>query len=287
MDAIWMGAISGEEVMIQTRIYLWEGLGIYDEGPNGFQPTLETYILNGEQARGLVLICPGGGYQFTSPREAEAVAMQFTSAGWHAAVLWYSVAPHRHPQPLLDLSRAVCLIREQAADWQVDPQKIAVCGFSAGGHLTASLGVHWNKPYLSDTPGIQAGMNRPNALILAYPVITSGEFRHAGSFQNLLGENSEPALLEEMSLERQVSDHTPPTFLWHTVDDLSVPVENSLMFAQALRKHQVPFELHIYPEGAHGLSLATEETATPILPPDPHVAGWMRLCLEWLARVKF
>ncbi|MCP4398865.1 MAG: alpha/beta hydrolase [bacterium] len=271
--------------MIHRRIPLWEGLRGYHEGSDGFHPSLETYILNGEQARGLVLICPGGGYHFTSPREAEPVAMQFMAAGRHAAVLWYSVAPRRHPQPLLDLSRAVCLIREHAEDWQVDPQKIAVCGFSAGGHLSASLGVHWNKSYLQDSPGIQTEMNRPNALILAYPVITSGEFRHAGSFQNLLGDNPDQSLLKELSLERQVTTQTPPTFLWHTVADLSVPVENSLLFAQALRKHQVPFELHLYPEGAHGLSLANEETATPELPPDPHVAGWMRLCLEWLARV--
>ena len=271
--------------MIHTHIPLWEGLEIYQEASDGFHPSLTTYILNGEQTRGLVLICPGGGYHFTSPREAEAVAMQFTSAGFHAAVLSYSVAPHRHPQPLLDVSRATCLIRENAEGWQVDPQKIAVCGFSAGGHLAASLGVHWNKPYLQNTPGIQPGMNRPNALILSYPVITSGEFRHAGSFQNLLGENPEPSLLEEVSLERQVSIHTPPTFLWHTVADLSVPMENSLLFAQALRKHQVPFELHIYPDGVHGLSLAIEETATPEHLPDAHVAGWMRLCLEWLSNV--
>ena len=270
--------------MIHTQLRLWEGVKNFDYGMDGFHPTLETYLLDGEQTRGLVLICPGGGYEFTSPREAEPVAMQFAAAGWHATVLWYSVAPQRHPQPLLDVSRAVCLIRERAAEWNVDSQKIAVCGFSAGGHLTASLGVHWNKSYLSDTPGISAGMNRPDALILAYPVISGGECRHAGSFQNLLGENPEPSLREEMSLERQVSEQTPPCFLWHTVSDELVPVENSLLFANALRKHQIPFELHLYPDGVHGLSLATEETATPDYPPNPHIAGWMPLCLEWLSR---
>jgi len=268
--------------MIHTQIKLW---GPTFQSMNDFQPTLTTYILKGEHTRGLVLVCPGGGYQRISPREAEPVAMQFAAAGWHAAVVHYSVAPHKHPQPLLDVSRAMCLIREHAGEWQVDSQKIAVCGFSAGGHVAASLGVHWEKPYVQAHPGIRPGQNRPNALILGYPVITSGGFRHAGSFQGLLGENPDPALLKESSLERYVTPQTPPTFLWHTVEDQSVPVENSLLFAQALRKHNVPFELHVYPNGRHGLSLATIETARPDLPSNPHVAGWMRLCLEWLQSI--
>ncbi len=269
-------------MMLQTRISLWEHTTFPYDSPDGFYPTLDTYILDSAVPRGLVLICPGGGYGFNSPREAEPVAMQFTAAGWHAAVLWYSVAPRRHPQPLLDLSRAVCILREHAEAWQINPHQITVCGFSAGGHLAASLGVHWNKPYLLETPGIQAGMNRPDALILSYPVITSGEFRHSGSFQNLLGDTPGSELVEEMSLERQVGPHTPPAFLWHTVADQSVPVENSLLFAQALHQFTIPFELHIYPDGVHGLSLATPETGTPDNPPDPHVAGWMSLCVKWL-----
>lgn len=268
--------------MLQSRIALWEHSGFSYDSADGFSPTMDTYILNSEQSRGLVMICPGGGYQRTTPREAEPIAMQFTAAGWHAAVLWYSVAPRRHPQPLQDLSRAMCLLREHAEAWRIDPERIAVCGFSAGGHLAASLGVHWQKPYLQETPGIQTGKNRPNALILGYPVITSGKFRHSGSVQNLLGESVDPALLKEISLELHVGPHTPPSFLWHTVADSSVPLENSLMFAQALREHNIPFEFHIYPNGGHGLSLATAETATPDLPPDSHVAGWMPLCLEWL-----
>lgn len=269
--------------MINRRIRLWEETGAAYDSADGFAPSLDVYILDGDQPRGLALICPGGGYQRTTAREAEPVAMQFTSAGWHAAVLWYSVAPRRHPQPLLDLSRAVCILRERAEAWTIDPRKIAVCGFSAGGHLAASLGVHWNKPYLSNVSGILSGQNRPDALILCYPVITGGQFRHEGSFQNLLGDAPEPGLLEAMSLEHHVGPHTPPTFLWHTVADQAVPVENSLLFAQALRNHEIPFELHIYFEGSHGLSLATAETALPDKPPDGHVAGWMRLCLEWLA----
>lgn len=268
--------------MLQARIPLWEQTDALYDSADGFHPALDTYLRDSTGPRGLVLICPGGGYQRTSPREAEPVALQFMAAGWHAAVLWYSVAPHRHPQPLLDLSRAVCIIREHADVWQVDPYKVVVCGFSAGGHLATSLGVHWNKLYLQNTPGIQAEMNRPNALILCYPVITSREFRHSGSFQNLLGDAPAPALIDELSLERHVGSQTPPTFLWHTVADQSVPVENSLLFARALRQHKIPFEMHIYPDGEHGLSLATQETATDDHPADPHVAGWIQLCVEWL-----
>lgn len=268
--------------MIQTRIRLWENSGVAYDDSDRFHPVLETYILDGTQPRGVVLICPGGGYRWTSPRESEPVALQFTAAGWHAIVLHYSVAPRRYPQPLRDVSRAVCLIRERAETWHVDPQKIVVCGFSAGGHLAALLGVHWDKPVAQATPNMPAGQNRPNALILGYPVITTGEKGHVGSRQQVLGENPDPALLAELSVERHVNTHTPPTFLWHTFEDQSVPLENSLLFAQALRQHQIPFELHVYPYGRHGLSLATAETATPDLAPNPHVAGWIRMCIEWL-----
>ncbi len=271
--------------MIHQTIDLWDKENYDSAGNNGFRPTLDTYVLSGNKARGAVLICPGGGYVFTSDREAEPIAMRYNAAGFHAFVLYYSVAPARHPQPLLDVSRAMCIIRENAAKWNIAPDKIAVCGFSAGGHLAASLGVHWAKPYIQEAPGIIKNMNRPNALILSYPVITSGPFAHRGSFQNLLGNTPAENLLEEMSLELQVNKNTAPAFLWHTFDDQSVPVENSLLFAQALRKSNVPFELHIYPEGSHGLSLANEETAEEGLEPDIHIATWMPLCIEWLKQL--
>ena len=174
------------------------------------------------------------------------------------------------------------IIRENAKEWNVDDQKIAVCGFSAGGHLAASLGVHWDKQYLKECPGISAGLNQPNALILAYPVITSGAFAHKGSFENLLGIEANNPLYQEMSLEHQISDKTPPVFLWHTFDDGAVPVENSLLFAQGLRSNHIPFELHIYPHGPHGLSLANEETRAENMEVYPNVATWMNLCIEWL-----
>lgn len=271
--------------MINKTIDLWKDLVYQGEMEDNFRPTLDTYILEGNKKRGAVLICPGGAYAFTSEREAEPIAMQFNAAGFHAFVVYYSVSPRKHPQPIMDVSRAMCVIRENAEEWNVDQQKIAVCGFSAGGHLAASLGVHFEKPYLFDNPGITEGMNNPNALILSYPVISSGEFAHRGSFENLLGKGAEEAKLQEMSLELQVTEKTPPSFLWHTFQDADVPVENTMLFAQALRRKNIPFELHIYPEGVHGLSLATEETSEGGFIQDAHVASWMRLCIEWLNKL--
>ncbi len=272
--------------MLNETIELWERGAYQSEGKDGFIPTLDTYILDGiKKKRGAVLICPGGGYEFTSEREAEPIAMQFNAAGFHAFVLYYSVSPQKHPQPLLDLSRAMCIIRENAKAWNVDCEKIAVCGFSAGGHLAASLGVHWEKPYLQKAAGIKKGMNKPNALILCYPVITSGEFAHRGSIENLLGKQANKKLLYEMSLEHQINKKTPPAFIWHTFNDGAVPVENSLFFANEMRKKGIPFELHIYQEGSHGLSLATSETDDGNMGVYPHIATWVKLCIEWMEKL--
>ena len=265
--------------MINKNIKIWENSREQQESE--FEPEMDTYILQGKKKRPAVLICPGGGYGFTSEREAEPIALQFNAAGFHAFVLYYSVAPEKHPQPLLDVSRSMCILREKKDEWNIDSEQIAVCGFSAGGHLAASLGVHWQEPYL-EVPGINIGENRPDALILGYPVITSGEFAHRGSFKNLLGKDAESELVEEMSLEKQVKPTTPPAFIWHTFEDPGVPVENSMLFAKALREKNIPFELHIFPEGPHGLSLATEETDDGNMGTYPHIASWMNLCIEWL-----
>lgn len=268
--------------MIQKSIDIWEGFDFLSKSMVNPRPMLTTYILNGEKTRDAVLILPGGGYEFTSPREAEPVALQYAAAGYNAFVLEYSVGPNRFPQALRDTCRALTLIRQNAADWNTNPDKIAVCGFSAGGHLAASLGVFRNRPELFSAAGIDNNAVEPNALILAYPVITSGEFRHDGSFQNLLGTNATPEMLEMMSLETQVSPATPPVFVWSTFEDELVPVENSLLFASALRRHKVPFELHVYPRGVHGLSLATEETSNETYIASSHVATWLELSIRWL-----
>lgn len=268
--------------MICNRIDVWsdrEYKGI--KGENN-APYIDTYFLDVKDKRPCVLVLPGGGYALTSEREAEPVALQFIMAGYHAVVLHYSVAPNKHPQPLLDASLAMAYIRENSDKYNIDTEKVFVCGFSAGGHLAASLGVHWNKQYIIDELGITKGINKPNGLILCYPVIVWGDKAHRGSFNNLLGENPNEALLNEMSLEKWVGEHTPPTFIWHTFEDKGVPVDNTLMFANALNKNSIPFEMHIYPKGGHGLSLANSLTASNDSQIDPHAATWMALCLEWM-----
>ena len=269
--------------MKHERITIWESGSFDGKAADGFNPVLDTYLLESPEPRPVVLVCPGGGYRFTSDREAEPIAIRFNSAGFHAFVLYYSVAPRRHPHPLMDLSRSLSLIRDHADDWQLKPDQVAVCGFSAGGHLAASLGVHWQRDWFQGVNGITPGQNRPNALILGYPVIMPGPLGHAGSFVNLLGENCSPEDRALMTLQDHVGEHTPPAFLWHTVSDAAVPVANSLEFAGALCRHHISFEMHLYPAGPHGLSLAEPETArkgTALV--NPHVAGWTALCAEWL-----
>lgn len=244
------------------------------------KPTLTTYILDDSMKNGAkrpaVLVCPGGGYHFCSEREAEPIAMQYNAAGFHAFVLNYSVAPNKYPTALEEASMAVTLIRENAEEWRIDTDKIAVIGFSAGGHLAGSLGVFWN----SEPIKTENGINKPNAVILAYPVITSGELAHRGSFDNLCGEDSE--LVKKMSLENQVTGDTPPMFLWHTFEDQAVPVENTLMMAAALRKKNIPFELHIYPKGAHGLSTVTKDVGILEENASKGAKDWVRQSVNWL-----
>lgn len=251
-----------------------EILEVVPSGTNFAGAELKCYILEGERQRPGVVICPGGGYGFLSPREDDAAALQFAAAGFHVFVLYYTVKPEDYRRPLLELAEAFRMVRSRAKEWNLIEDQISVCGFSAGGHLAASLGVHWHK---LDKPSA----SEPNALILSYPVITSGEFAHAGSITNLLGPEPSDERLFEMSLDKQVSSHTPPTFLWHTVADPVVPVENSLLFANALQENGCPFELHIYPNGPHGLSLAITETDDG-RGTDAHVATWMGLCIGWL-----
>ena len=231
-----------------------------------------------------IVVYPGGGYQHLSPREAEPIAMEFAAAGYQVFVLYYSLAPKRYPAPLLDGARALAAIREHAEEWCVDPARIAVCGFSAGGHAAALLGCLWNDPVIA-AAGISNEKARPDAVILGYPVITSEKGKcHEGSFESLLGEAVEEKR-GAMSLETRVNAQNPPTFLWHTAADQAVPVVSSLRMAAALAEHKVPFELHVFPSGHHGLSLANRRTSGGN--PDgelPEVAQWRKLCKDWLQR---
>lgn len=277
--------------MHYEKINIWEGFHGAIEG----KATLKIYIpdisneIPSVRKRKGVLICPGGGYEFVSDREAEPVALAYIAQGFNAFVLTYEVAPAvKHPQPLLDISRAMCMIRENAEKWNTKKDQIAVCGFSAGGHLAASLGVFWKEKYLQGMLCIPEGMNKPNALILSYPVITSQIGKaHRGSFYSLLGENLEESVYSSMSLERYVSSDTPPAFIWHTFNDDTVPVENSLLFAQSMKNNNIPFELHIFPEGQHGLSLCDARTGNEDTYINRHAGKWLDLSVEWLKSFAF
>ncbi|MGG7058889.1 alpha/beta hydrolase [Clostridium tertium] len=234
-----------------------------------------------------IVICPGGGYVMTSDREAEPVALRFLSEGFNVIVLRYSVAPSKYPNSLLELAETINYTRKMSGKWNVNNDKIIVCGFSAGGHLAGSLGVLWNRDFISEALKTNKTEVKPNAMILSYPVITSGGFAHKGSFDSLLGENASEEEREKLSLEKLVSKDTPETFLWHTYDDGTVPVENSLIFANSLRKNNVPFELHIYPTGVHGLSLCEELSARKDDKNhiNPHVSTWFKLAIEWIKNI--
>lgn len=238
------------------------------------------------ETRPLILICPGGAYAYTSPREAEAFAMQFLAMGCHAAVLKYSCAPAVYPTALTELAVSMKLIREHAEKWHVD--KVIVLGCSAGGHLAASMGVFWEEDFLAEAAGVAGAdrtLLRPDGLILCYPVITSGEFAHRGSMENLLGPDrcDDREWLEKMSLEKHVGPKTPKTFIWHTFTDGSVPVENSLMLVNALRKAGVNTEFHMYPVGGHGLGLANRLTQNAgCTAVQEECTTWISLVRTWI-----
>jgi acetyl esterase/lipase len=197
------------------------------------------------------------------------------SLGISAFVLKYRLGMAYHqPNQLLDAARAVRYVRSNAARWEIDPDKIGIIGFSAGGHLASTLGTHFESGKSNSTDPIERVSSRPDLMMLLYPVITMGEFTHAGSKLNLLDQNPSDELVKQYSNELHVTSETPPTFLVHTMTDAAVPVENSLMFVAALRKAKVPVEFHLYEKGPHGFGLA---------PADPVLATWTARCADWLA----
>lgn len=232
--------------------------------------------------RPCVVIFPGGGYVFLSARESDPPAAAFFAKGYQVFLLDYSIGEQATDfRPLIDASLTLMKIRENAAEWGILPDRIAVLGFSAGGHAAAGLGTLWDSPALKKRIDTKGGRNRPDAMVLCYPVITMGELTHPGSRDALLGKNPTEEMIRLFSLENQVGPGTPPAFLWHTVEDRSVPVENTLMFAAALRRNRIPFECHLYPKGAHGLSMCNAEVHTE----NPHCATWFPLCAEWLGEL--
>lgn len=230
----------------------------------------------------LVLVCPGGAYSYCSDREAEPIVAKYLAAGFHAAVLRYHCAPAVFPTALLELAWSVKTIRKFAKQWHVNPDAVFVCGFSAGGHLAASLGTLWNETFLQKALGNGEWM--PNGQILGYPVITMGEYTHQGSRENLIGGRMSDEMTHLLSLEERVDEHTVPTFLWHTAEDGSVPVQNSLMYAAALASHHVPFELHVFEKGAHGLSTCEDITSDLGNETVPDNQSWVDMSIRFIRR---
>ena len=278
--------------MIHKSIVLEVPYEKYDCKKSDKKATLTTYVLRDFDDHGIVrmrpaiVICPGGGYEYVSEREAEAVALQYNARGFHAFIVDYSVAPDFYPCQLMEVAKAIAIVRQHAEEWHIDINKIVVSGFSAGGHLAASLGVSWNQKWLAEDLGVSNSEIKVNGLLLCYPVITSGEYAHRGSFTCLQGERSE-SILEMCSLEKQVTKDTPKTFLWHTMSDETVPVENSLMFINALHQEGISVEAHLFPWGRHGLALANEETSTS---PDrsdtqKECQIWIELAEAWLKNI--
>lgn len=231
-----------------------------------------------------IVICPGGGYRFRSDREAEPIALVFAAKGFNCFVVEYRVAPAVHPAALFDVAHAVAWVREHADEYCADPNAIAVMGFSAGGHAACHLGVRWHEEELMASFGLTPAQAQPNAMVLCYPVITAGPYAHRGSFVHLTG-SEELAVHAQFSLEEKVNTHTPPTFLWHTWEDGSVPVENSLFFACAMRRNGVQGEVHVFPKGGHGLSLANPLTSDSPAQNIPECAQWPEMAARFLRTV--
>jgi acetyl esterase/lipase len=242
-------------------------------------PTLTMYLPESSKATGAAMvICPGGGYGGLAAHEGDGYARFLNEQGIAGFVLKYRLgsAGYRHPIMLQDAARAVRTVRARAGEWKLDPKRIGIMGSSAGGHLASTLLTHFDDGKADAIDPIETQSSRPDLGILCYAVITMGEFTHQGSKNNLLGKNPSAELVTDLSNELKVTKETPPCFIWHTWEDKAVPVENSLHFADALRKAGVPFDLHIYERGPHGLGLGSREYDPTKWHP------WTRDCIFWL-----
>ena len=246
------------------------------------EATLTTYV-QGEAdapiARPAVIVCPGGAYLGHAHHEGEPIALFYLKQGFNAFVLHYGVGENATGgRPLIQAALAIRHVREHAKEYNVDPSRILILGFSAGGHLAASAGILWNAPIVREALGITEetkGVNRPDGMILCYPVITALEHRHKASFRRILGTGSDEPSEEARrawSLELHVDSTTPPAFLWHTVNDEGVSVQNSLLLGEAMSRAGVSYEMHLFPKGKHGLGLATDR---------PEIAVWADLSAVW------
>jgi len=248
------------------------------------QPSLEVYLPAKKNATGeAVLIFPGGGYEILAyDWEGTDIAKFLNGKGIAGIVVKYRLPSSvsqkdKHNVPLIDAQRAMRMVRSKASEFNIDRSKIGILGFSAGGHLAATLGTHFNNKVYEPIDAIDKESARPDFMALGYPVITFGEGTHSGSRKNLIGKNPSQEMMDRFSLEKNVTSQTPPTFLIHTSDDKGVPVENSLLFYKALKDADVSATMHIYPKGGHGFSLALK---------DPQLRGWTERMFEWLESLK-
>jgi acetyl esterase/lipase len=260
-------------------VLLWPGgapgaLGDRDDD----KPTLTAFLPAPEKATGAAMvICPGGGYAGLAPHEGAGYAEWLAENGIAGLVLKYRLGSkgYRHPAMLLDAARAVRLTRSKSAEWKIDPKRVGIMGSSAGGHLASTLLTHFDAGKPDDADPIERFSSRPDLGVLCYAVISMGPITHGGSKQNLLGDNPAPELVSLLSNETQVTPETPPTFLFHTAEDQAVNVQNSLDFAAALHRAGVPFDLHVYQKGGHGMGLGGGRAGGPHHP-------WVADCLFWL-----
>ena len=242
-------------------------------------PTLTLFLPDPAKASGAaIVVCPGGGYGGLADHEGSVYAKWLNANGVAAFVLKDRLgsAGYRHPVMLQDAARTLRIVRSRAEEWKIDPKRIGIMGSSAGGHLASTLMTHWDAGKADDADPIERVGSRPDLGILCYPVISMGANTHAGSKKNLLGENPSPELVTLLSSELQVNSNTPPAFVWHTFEDKGVKIENAISFVQALNKANVPFELHTYQKGPHGIGLGSRDGDPAKLHP------WTATCLTWL-----
>ncbi len=278
---------AAEPVTDHQVITLWPNgaPGAKGKDPEHDIPTLTAWIAKPESATGAAaVVCPGGGYGMLAvDHEGKQVAEWLNSLGISAVVLKYRLGPrYHHPAMLQDAARAIRTVRAQGARWGVDPHRIAILGFSAGGHLASTAGTHFDAGKTDAEDPVERVSSRPDRMILIYPVIAlATPYGHTGSKKNLLGDDPSDELVRSLSNETQVTGSTPPTFLAHTNEDSGVPAENSLLFVLALRKAKVPVEFHLFEKGQHGLGLGHGARQFGI-GPEPAFQEWPKLCAIWL-----
>jgi acetyl esterase/lipase len=280
VSAILFSSLVLSRAETETAIPLWpDGApGALGTKSNDI-PTLTPYLLDATNATGAALvICPGGAYGHLAPHEGNDYALWLNQHGVTCFVLKYRLGSsgYHSPAEFEDVTRAMRMVRANAADWHIDPHRIGIMGSSAGGHLASTLMTHFDSGNTNSDDPIEQQSSRPDLGILCYPVITLGEYTHQPSKNFLLGGNPPPELVKLLSNELQVTTNTPPCFIWQTFEDKTVPVENSMLFAAALRKNHVPFDLHIYQKGGHGMGLGDRK------PPFAHPHPWAADCLFWL-----